>query len=748
MLGFSSKEELIGKSSFDFIAEKDRQKALENLKKTLEQGTARNVEYTLLNKNGEKFWGELSASIVKDLLGNPVGFVGMIRDVSERKKAEQTLKESEEKYRSLIELAPDGLVAVNAEGIVTSVNRSFLTLVGYDSEEGIVGKPFTELKTMRMEDIPRFQGMFMSLMKGESPSPSEFLYVRRDGTSRWAEVHPGLLIKDGNPVGLQVIMRDVTERKKAEKTLQESEERFRTIFEGANDGILLADAKTKRFFLANPKICEITGYSSEELLKLGVGDIHPKKDLPYVIDSFTKLVQGKLTLVKDIPVLRKDERVVYCDVSAGSVKIGSQEYLIGSFRDVTERKKAEKTLQESEERFRTIFEGANDGILAADAKTKRFSFANPKICEITGYSSEELLKLGVGDINPKKDLPYVIDSFEKQRQGKEALSKDIPVLRKDGRVVYCDVSSKPIKIGSQEYLVGFFRDVTEHRKDEEERREVMEKLQMMNEKLRVVGGLTRHDVNNKLAAITGNAYLARKKLPGNSEVLDYMKQIEASVKQTVQIFDFAKAYEMLGVEEFVYVDVEKSVNEAVSLFPGLKDIKVINDCHGLTVLADSLLRQLFYNLVDNSLKYGEKLSRIRVYYEDKNDHLNLIYEDDGVGIPQAAKPKLFGEGYTTGKGSGYGLYPSKEDDGSLRLDHTRNGHTRHGSPIHHNNTSNKQRRKRELPTLLTQSGFCSAAGFGEKTLNKGPIPFPCCGWQKIYRQKLRKLTHISTRVPF
>jgi signal transduction histidine kinase len=188
----------------------------------------------------------------------------------------------------------------------------------------------------------------------------------------------------------------------------------------------------------------------------------------------------------------------------------------------------------------------------------------------------------------------------------------------------------------------------------------MEKLQVLNEKLRVVGGLTRHDVRNKLAAVGGNAYLARKKLPGNSEVLNYLKQIEASIEQTVRILDFAKAYEMLGVEELVYLDVEKTVDEAVSLFPSLKDIKVVNDCHGLAVLADSLLRQLFYNLVDNSLKYGKKLSRIRVFYEEKNDHLNVIYEDDGVGIPHAAKPKLFDEGYTSGKGSGYGLYLVKK----------------------------------------------------------------------------------------
>jgi signal transduction histidine kinase len=136
-----------------------------------------------------------------------------------------------------------------------------------------------------------------------------------------------------------------------------------------------------------------------------------------------------------------------------------------------------------------------------------------------------------------------------------------------------------------------------------------------------------------------------------------MKQIETSVEQTVRILEFAKAYEMLGVEELVYVDVEKVVNEAVSLFSGLKDIKVINDCHGLTLLADSLLTQLFYNLIDNSLKYGEKISQIKTFYEETSQgQLKLVYEDDGVGIQFDAKPKLFSRGYTTGKGSGYGLY--------------------------------------------------------------------------------------------
>ena len=100
--------------------------------------------------------------------------------------------------------------------------------------------------------------------------------------------------------------------------------------------------------------------------------------------------------------------------------------------------------------------------------------------------------------------------------------------------------------------------------------------------------------------------------------------------------------------------MEKNFKEAVLLFPELRDIKILNECQGLTVLADSMLRQLFYNLIDNSLKYGEKVSQIRLRYEADKDKLKMIYEDNGVGIPRSEKKKIFNEGY--GKGTGYGLY--------------------------------------------------------------------------------------------
>jgi len=114
---------------------------------------------------------------------------------------------------------------------------------------------------------------------------------------------------------------------------------------------------------------------------------------------------------------------------------------------------------------------------------------------------------------------------------------------------------------------------------------------------------------------------------------------------------------MLGVEELSYVDVAKTLDEAVSLFTNSINVNILNECHGLVLLADPLLRQLFYNLADNSLKYGQKVTRIRVYYERAGlDNLNLVYEDDGVGIAMAEKPKLFKQGYSTGGSTGYGLY--------------------------------------------------------------------------------------------
>jgi PAS domain S-box-containing protein len=136
-------------------------------------------------------------------------------------------------------------------------------------------------------------------------------------------------------------------------------------------------------------------------------------------------------------------------------EMGNVTAVVGITRDITERKRAENALKESEEKFRAIFENAGEGIIVADAKTKKFTFANPAIYRILGYKEKELLKLKVNDIHPKKDLPRVMEQFKKQLQ-KKILSANLPVLRKDKKVIFCNITATPLIINGKECIVGFF----------------------------------------------------------------------------------------------------------------------------------------------------------------------------------------------------------------------------------------------------------------------------------------------------
>jgi PAS domain S-box-containing protein len=331
-----------------------------------------------------------------------------------------------------------------------------------------------------------------------------------------------------------------------------------------------------------------------------------------------------------------DPETVYCELAHG-------------IRQAVQRNKAEEALRESEKKFKGIFESAGDGLIYLDA-FGRILDANRKALEIFGGAKEEVLgkhftKIGILSL---KDIPTLMRNFASVMEGKKAVI-DYAITNKNGKVIPLECSASILKSNNESMIAVVVRDSSERKK-------TLEKLQILNDKLGVVGGLTRHDVRNKLFTVTNNIYLAKQLLPDDHRALAYLREIESACGQTTRILDFAATYESMGVEQLALVDMGKAVEEAASLFSDLQDVKVVNECHGLGVMADSLLRQLFYNLFDNSLKHGEKVSRISVHYEEGKDGLKLLYEDDGVGIPKAIKPKIFAEGFTTDKGFGYGLH--------------------------------------------------------------------------------------------
>jgi len=207
--------------------------------------------------------------------------------------------------------------------------------------------------------------------------------------------------------------------------------------------------------------CQVESVSSVEEAYVRI----KKKEFDVIISDYQIPIKDGLQFLKElrnsdnnIPFIvftgkgREEEAIEALNLGADYYinKLGNPETVYGelahSILQVAKKQKSDRKLEESEGRFKAIFEGANDGILVADMKTQRFVFANPRLCEITAYSLKELTKLGVADIHPKKDLAYVNEQFKKQVERKITLAENIPVLRKDKQVVYCNVNSKPMKI--------------------------------------------------------------------------------------------------------------------------------------------------------------------------------------------------------------------------------------------------------------------------------------------------------------
>jgi signal transduction histidine kinase len=157
-----------------------------------------------------------------------------------------------------------------------------------------------------------------------------------------------------------------------------------------------------------------------------------------------------------------------------------------------------------------------------------------------------------------------------------------------------------------------------------------------------------------------NIYLLKKQIGDNPKLAKYIECIDSAISQSDEMFEFSHFYEKIGAEEPSKTNVAQCFNQAVTLLPSLGTIKIVNDCQGLEVMADSLLKQLFYNFLDNSLKYGEKVTQIRLHFTKEGEEVKLFYEDDGVGIPEDNKQKLFHEGFTTGKSTGLGLFLIKK----------------------------------------------------------------------------------------
>jgi PAS domain S-box-containing protein len=440
--------------------------------------------------------------------------------------------------------------------------------------------------------------------------------------------------------------------------LREDEEFFRSVYENQRSGILVIEPSSATIVGANKAALDLIGATKRQV----IGSRHH--------DWIRGIEKDRCEIAGLVQTINGEEKVLTRSSSEKSpilttvskAVLAGNEYLIESFVDITKRKADEQELREKRQKYEALFSENPEAVVFCD-KSFRVVEVNPRFNMLFGCSTETVKGRDAISVFTPENLKGETN-WIKLRLGEGHVQCRTKRSRPDGSEVNVSLFGAPMRLN--EGIIGYFlvfEDISEISTVNEELSRMIDeqnvmlgKTSLLNEKLSVTGGLTRHDVRNKLTAINGNAYIAKKRVAGNTDAVSCLSQIEEVTRNIVRILDFAKTYEMLGTQERTRVNVGKMVADAASLFADLKGVVVVNECEELEVMADSLLMELFHNMIDNSLKYGgQKISQIRVHMQYSQDGATeLVYEDNGNGIEPEMKGKLFQKGF--GKGTGYGLW--------------------------------------------------------------------------------------------
>jgi len=455
-----SPEEIKNINSIELIVEHERDRVKKTIEYAFREGRG-STRTEIVTKDGKVIPFYFSA--ISTVINGKTYLVGTGIDISQQVEIEESLKKSEQKYRDLVENTTDVVFSADAEGKI-QYTSPVVQRYGF-SPDDFTGKNFLEI--VEPEDQESAARDFMRMIETGREFPSEIRIRDAEGHVHWFE-SIARLRKDnaGNLLGVNGILRDIDERKKTELALRESEEMFRIIFEGAIDGILLADPQTRKFHMANASICRMLGYSEEELLDLGVDDIHPADALQQVHEAFKKQVSGEEPLAPDLPVLCKDGRVIICDISSSIVQLKGRQFVMGFFRDNTDRTYALEALRHSEEKYSKLVESSQDGIVIhQDGIIK---YINSSGLEVLGYSEDELIEHNM--------LDFIAPDFKAlvaQRAMDRAAGKDLPnvyemeLIRKDGSYLPVEVSVNMTDYMGVPSTLAFVRDITERKIAEE-----------------------------------------------------------------------------------------------------------------------------------------------------------------------------------------------------------------------------------------------------------------------------------------
>jgi PAS domain S-box-containing protein len=655
-----TREELMGMEVWD-IVDPDFREAMKTraaLRLQGEEVTERS-EIKIRTKGGEVRWLDLTASLIQ--FHGESAVLATAFDITERKGWEDALRQSEEKYRTILQSIQEGYYEVDLAGNLTFFNDSLARIVGSSAESlmGLNSREYTDVETGR-----RLYKAFNQVFRTGKPIEGfQYQIATGEGSKEFLETSI-LLRRDsaGEICGFRGTLRDITERKHSEQKLRESEERYKTLFESAPDGIMIFEAEGEqagRIVAANSAAAENTGYSVEELLSLTTRDLQPPEQIEFTARARQRIVQGQ-HVTAELLRLRKDGTTFPIEVKAGPLTLGDKRYVLSFGRDITQRMQTEKEVNMLAHAIRSI----QECVSITDANHVAL-FVNDAFVRTYGFERDEVIGKTIVDLVRAGDSPDYRDPLggkaPTQRWEGELLNR-----RKDGSIFPVHLRVSPINDDSGQVvaLAGVSQDITERKRAIEELQKAKEAAEGASRAKSEFLANMSHEIRTPMNGIIGMTELALD-TDLTAEQQEYLKLVKLSADSLLgvinDILDFSKIEAgklELDLDEFNLQDAiddvmkalgvraeQKGLELAYYLRPGVPEL-VVGDV--------GRLRQILVNLVGNAIKFtdrGEVIVRVEVDSQTSDEIvLHFGIRDTGIGIPPE-KQKMIFESFTQADGS-------------------------------------------------------------------------------------------------
>ena len=649
LFGFDSSEDAVGVNPLDFIHPDDRDKMVSlSAERIFQKGSPEPIECRAITMDNREIVIEAAGTTIE--LQEKPAFLVSIWDITERKQAEQALRDSEERFRAITENSEDAITLLDAEGVITYISPSLQRIAGYEEHE-LIGTPFWEY--MHPDDLSGVERNYVSIVS--APGVAENIAMRlkkRNGEWLWVEGVGKNCLEDPGIKAIVCNYRDITERRRAEEALRKSEERFRSMIENALDGIAVLDSYGTITYEA-PSNNRIFGYGSQRSGVLSLFDqIHPEDQERIVEDFATVLKEPNNVFTASYRTFHKDGRFRVIEGTGRNLLHDPNiQGIVVNFRDITERRRVEDALKESEEKFRTIFENANDEILYLDNDGTVID-VNRKIEETFGYKPEDVIgkKFTEHGLVSPTYIPAMEKGFTSMMGGNESAGViELEAMDKDDNTVFIEASVSPLeKDGKIEGMLAIVRDITERKRSEEELRQYSVELQQANSELTEYAQVVAHDIGTPLRAIRYHTRILRRVTPETpiDDQRNFIDAIDDAVTECEELTQNLQGLARIGRSELRIepIDVGELLQRLVSSSGIPDDTEIVMAEEWPTIDSDTvLLSHIFRNLIDNAIKFNNAPDkRVEIKWSTSGrGKYEFSVCDNGIGIAPKNQEMIF-----------------------------------------------------------------------------------------------------------